>query len=228
MTRKLLSQVRLPTYVYEAYDSEGRLLYVGMTANLQGRVDAHAQNKPWWGEVVDLKVATFETKKAALAAERLAIETRHPRYNVTHSASHQPRVKRLIPKANPEATMYTVEAERGARGGWVFQCAEFPGAISESRRLADFEPLMREMIAFVGDVPEDSIEMRLVPKLPGALSADVQAAREAVSELDAAQRRAANLSRKVVRELKDAGLTGADTAAVLGVSPQRVSQLANA
>lgn len=123
------------------------------------------------------------------------------------------------------AVIYTVEAERGARGGWVFQCVEAPGAISESRRLADAEPLMREMISFVAEVPEESVEIRLVPKLPGAVSEHVMQAREAVRSLEETQRQVAELSRRVVRELKEAGLTGADTATVLGVSPQRVSQL---
>jgi len=46
-----------------------------------------------------------------------------------------------------------------------------------------------------------------------------------VAELDAVQRRTAETSRAVVAKLKAAGLSGNDTAAVLDVSPQRVSQL---
>lgn len=123
-------------------------------------------------------------------------------------------------------TVYTVTAERGAgRGVWVFQCREFPGAISQSRRLADAPALMREAIGFVAEVDPAAVEIELVPVLPNQLEDEVRRAREAVQELEERQRAVAEVSRSVVRHLHDAGLTGADTAVVLGVSPQRVSQL---
>lgn len=122
-------------------------------------------------------------------------------------------------------TTYTVEAERGKRGGWVFQCVEHPGAISESRRLGDAEPLMKEIISFVAGVPEDSISIRLVPKLPEMLSTEIRRARDAAKEVQRVQTLAAKLSRKAVEDLRKLGLTGRDVATVLGVSPQRISQL---
>lgn len=122
-------------------------------------------------------------------------------------------------------TRYTVTAERGKGPVWVFQSQEFPGAISQARRLSDGRRLMREAIAFVAEVDEDSIEIVLVPALPEGLADEVSAAREAVQALRQQQREAAALSRRAARRLHDAGLTGADTAVVLGVSPQRVSQL---
>lgn len=123
-------------------------------------------------------------------------------------------------------TRYTVTAERGANPGmWVFQCVEAPGAISQSRRLSDAASLMKDAIAWVADVDPASVEIDLVPALPHGLADEVRAARDAVRELDERQREAAARSRKVARRLREAGLSGADTAVVLGVSPQRVSQL---
>jgi predicted RNase H-like HicB family nuclease len=125
-------------------------------------------------------------------------------------------------------TRYTVTAEPGSRPGvWVFQCREFPGAISQSRRLADAPMLMREAIAFVAEVEESAVEIDLVPTLPAELEVEVRQAREAVHDLEQRQRAVAELSRRAARDLLNAGLTGADTAVVLGVSPQRVSQLVN-
>jgi hypothetical protein len=122
-------------------------------------------------------------------------------------------------------TTYTVTAERGAGPVWVFQCREFPGAISQSRRLADGPRLMREAIAFVADVAPETVQVELVPALPSQLWAEVERAKQAVRELEARQREVAALSRNAARHLKEEGLSGADAAAVLGVSPQRVSQL---
>ena len=122
---------------------------------------------------------------------------------------------------------YTVTAERGQGNIWVFQCAEYPGAISESRRLSDAHRLMTEAIAFVAEVDPETIEIDLQPQLPAHLDSEVRDARRAVHELDERQRAAAALSRKVVVNLKAAELSGADIATVLGVSPQRVSQLIN-
>lgn len=53
----------------------------------------------------------------------------------------------------------------------------------------------------------------------------VTATREATREASAAQERAARESRALVAHLSDAGLTGADIAAVLDISRSRVHQL---
>lgn len=70
------------------------------------------------------------------------------------------------------------------------------------------------------------VQIELRPVLPDGLRAEVERARRLVADLDLAQRTAAEASRAAVRDLAAAGLTGADTARILGVSPQRVSQLA--
>ena len=54
------------------------------------------------------------------------------------------------------------------------------------------------------------------------------AARNAVYALGERQREVAALSRAAARDLADSGLSGADIAVVLEISPQRVSQLLNA
>lgn len=123
---------------------------------------------------------------------------------------------------------YTVTAERGDGPVWVFQCKEQPGAISESRRLRDAPVLMQEAIAFVADVDESEVEIDLELVLPDSVSVEVSQAREAVRELMERQATVAALSRRAVRHLSEAGVSGADIAIALGVSPQRVSQLLHA
>ena len=53
-------------------------------------------------------------------------------------------------------------------------------------------------------------------------------ARKAVHELGERQREVTALSRAAAKDLAESGLSGADIAVVLDVSPQRVSQLFSA
>lgn len=123
-------------------------------------------------------------------------------------------------------TRFTVTAEQGRTPGiWIFQCREFPGAISQSKRLRDAVPLMTEAIAFVAQIDPEAVEIVVVPQLPHDLDSEVRAAKEAVRDLQEQQATAAQLSRRAARRLREAGLTGSDAAVVLGISPQRVSQL---
>ena len=59
-----------------------------------------------------------------------------------------------------KVTTYTVTAERSGRW-WALQCVEVPGAISQVTRL-DQADVIKEAIAWVADVHEDSIEINLV------------------------------------------------------------------
>lgn len=74
-----------PTYVYEAYDAEGTLLYVGITDNVTARLKAHSHGKEWWSQVDQITTESFSSRTLALAAEAERIRTRRPRYNITHS-----------------------------------------------------------------------------------------------------------------------------------------------
>lgn len=124
------------------------------------------------------------------------------------------------------AMRYTVTAERGHDPRvWVLQCEQVPGAISETRRLGEAPELMREAIAFVAQVDEADVEVDIRPVLPADVEQQVSEAQGAIRDLAAVQIDTAKRSRQAVAALIASGLSGADTAAVLGISPQRVSQL---
>lgn len=57
---------------------------------------------------------------------------------------------------------YTATADRGAGPLWALQCVEHPGAVSETRDLADAQRLMRLAIAFVAEVPEADVDVKLL------------------------------------------------------------------
>lgn len=120
-------------------------------------------------------------------------------------------------------TTYTVTAERGQRH-WVLQCVEVPGAISEVTRL-DQADVIKEAIAWVADVPEDSIEIVLQPVLPEAARVHMTHAEELRRASAEANRRAAEEARAAALGLADAGLSVRDIGSVMGVSHQRAQQL---
>ena len=119
---------------------------------------------------------------------------------------------------------FTSTAVKQGRVWWV-QNDQHPSATSMVRRLSDAAEHQREAIAFVAGIPQEEVEVFVTPSLSPDLDRLVKSARKAVTDAEVAQREAAAKSRRAVAELKGAGLSGTDVAAVLGVSPQRVSQL---
>ncbi len=120
-------------------------------------------------------------------------------------------------------TRYTVTAQRSGRW-WSLQCVEVPGALSQVARL-DQADQIREAIAFVAGVAEESVQIRLVPMLPESVDAHLQAAERLRHDADQARAAAAGEVRRAAGELAQAGLTVRDIGTVLDVSYQRAHQL---
>jgi hypothetical protein len=121
---------------------------------------------------------------------------------------------------------YVVEAKRWEHG-WELH-VEGVG-VTQSKGLNSAAKMAREYISLVENVSDEStINVEIRPQIDDALSEEVIVARRAVHDLSERQREAAALSRTAAKDLAKSGLTGADIAVVLDVSPQRVSQLLNA
>lgn len=84
---------------------------------------------------------------------------------------------------------------------------------------------MREAIAFVAEVLEESVEVDVIPVISESTRRHMTAAAEARTEYEEAQKRAARESRAAARELAKAGLSMRDIGKVMGVSFQRAQQL---
>lgn len=121
-------------------------------------------------------------------------------------------------------TTYRVAAERTATGWWVLEVPEV-GAVSQVRRLDQIADEMREAVAYLAGVDESMVEFDVRP----SLSPELEAARERVRSLHAAADRAtseaAAASRSTARRLRSEGLPVRDVGTLMGISPQRVSQL---
>lgn len=120
-------------------------------------------------------------------------------------------------------TTYSVTAKRWEHG-WelhidgvgVTQCTGLTGA----------ERAARDYVAIVIGGEPASFDVEITPELDEEIGEELVAAKRETREAERLQREAALRYRKVARTLRrKRHLSGADTAAVMGVSEQRVSQL---
>lgn len=75
--------------LYRLYDNEDRLLYVGITFRVGGRLEEHRIYQPWWGQVERSTVETHPNRRAALEAERRAITEENPIHNIMRPAPRE-------------------------------------------------------------------------------------------------------------------------------------------
>jgi predicted RNase H-like HicB family nuclease len=122
------------------------------------------------------------------------------------------------------STTYRAVAERSG-DWWAISVPELPGVFTQTKALARAKAMATEAIALMLDVDPNTVIVQIDVHLPENLETEVAEARSASAAAELRQLDAARRAREVVHKLKKAGLTGADVAAALGVSPQRVSQL---
>lgn len=117
---------------------------------------------------------------------------------------------------------YTVHAKRWERG-WELHIEGV--GVTQSHGLTDAPDMARSYITMTTGSGSGAFEVEIIPNIGGGLDEAASGARDAVRQAEEAQKRAATKSRSVARRLREQGLSGRDIAAVLRVSPQRVSQL---
>jgi len=125
---------------------------------------------------------------------------------------------------------YTVTYERDEAGWWIAEVPSVASVNSDGRTVADARRRVREALALaVGDAADEAAELVDDVKLPGEVRKAVARATAARSKLDAVQAEAKESTATTVRELrKRLGLSIRDIAELLGISHQRVQQLARA
>lgn len=74
----------MTNYVYRAYDRADSLLYVGVTNDLDRRLDAHSKQSGWWIFKARIESDAYPTRAEAEAEEKRLIQEAHPRWNRAH------------------------------------------------------------------------------------------------------------------------------------------------
>lgn len=69
------------TQLYRHFDASGRLLYVGISLSAISRLSQHSGDSHWFGDIANVTVERFETRRDALHAEADAIASEDPLYN---------------------------------------------------------------------------------------------------------------------------------------------------
>lgn len=70
--------------LYRLYDSEGVLLYVGISRYPDERFKEHAGDKLWWHHVARKEITWHDNRVEALSSEAAAMKNERPLYNGYH------------------------------------------------------------------------------------------------------------------------------------------------
>lgn len=81
------SPTEVATTLYRLFDEGDVLLYVGIAVDPGARFARHREDKAWWGEVANITLRVYPSRPEAIEAEREAIKTEKPRYNVRHNGT---------------------------------------------------------------------------------------------------------------------------------------------
>ena len=69
------------TFVYQCFDAQGNLLYVGMTSSCERRMKQHEMYSPWYKNMSNYTAESFSERHTAARHERKLIKTLLPMHN---------------------------------------------------------------------------------------------------------------------------------------------------
>lgn len=125
---------------------------------------------------------------------------------------------------------YTMELTR--EGKWWHVYVPELDRVTQGRTLADADEMARDLICIVAEdrgihLDPDSIELRRTVRLPDGVVSHLRHADELREQARQTQQAALDEQSAAVRELRKSGVSLRDAGTALGLSHQRVSQLAN-
>ena len=118
----------------------------------------------------------------------------------------------------------TATAERQA-DGWLIACPELDNFTTTSKRLDKATEQLKALAEKTSGESQCDIVVKVEAVMPGIIC-DIEAAQAKIRDATRLQEEASNEIRDVVGRMRDEGLTMRDIAVLLGVTPQRVAQLA--
>jgi hypothetical protein len=131
------------------------------------------------------------------------------------------------PQADGSRAMRVTAKVQRSDDWWAVEVAEVPGVFTQVRRLDQVAGMTADAVAtLLGNIAAEDVAVVVVPELPEPAAEAVRAARAASKEAAVAQRQASEAMRRAASDLRNREhLSVRDTAELLGVSHQRVSQL---
>jgi hypothetical protein len=82
-----------PTYLYRWYDSEGVLIYIGISVSPRFRAEEHRSSAWWWQWADHMRAEPRPYPRfLAEALERWAVENEYPVFNGTHAQGREDRI----------------------------------------------------------------------------------------------------------------------------------------
>jgi hypothetical protein len=118
---------------------------------------------------------------------------------------------------------YQAEVDRDGRV-WRIRVPEV-ARTTQARTLREVEPMARDLIAIMDNIPADSFDLDVTLTLPADVQAELDRSAELRDQAARSQAQAAQLARRAARRLRDQGLLLQDVGTALGVSFQRAKQL---
>ncbi len=75
--------------LYRHYNSNGELLYVGISLSSVDRLARHVRHSSWAYDISRIDITWMSSRRAALLAERNAIHDESPKYNKFHNSDNK-------------------------------------------------------------------------------------------------------------------------------------------
>ncbi|MGQ0841553.1 hypothetical protein [Actinokineospora sp.] len=119
-------------------------------------------------------------------------------------------------------TTYRASARREGKW-WVVDVTGV--GVTQARSTAEAVRMATDLVSAMDGIPLDEVDVQVEFELPGELGDEVKRARQDSRDAERAQRNAAENIRRAVAHILGAGMSKQDAARILGVSPQRISQL---
>lgn len=107
-----MNLLETPTAVYRCYDADGRLLYVGMSINPQGRLASHRLYAPWFPRMVRFTAQWFPDRATARAEELRVMRAESSLHN------QEGLTMPALGLVSPDHTYWALEAVRLRRQKW--------------------------------------------------------------------------------------------------------------
>lgn len=74
-----------PQWLYRLFNSDGRLLYIGVSDSVWRRIKEHERDQDWGHDIAHVSRWRYPGRAAVLAAEKRAIAAEGPLYNIVHN-----------------------------------------------------------------------------------------------------------------------------------------------